>query len=91
MFQNCILSFQAGNIVCQYQASLRTEFDKMAEKVKSKSVQILDSRAADIYAAGHVPGAVNIPFADKLLNADKTAMKSVDELKKGKKQNIHSI
>ena len=55
----------------------------MAENLKSKSVQVLDSRASNVFSNGHYPGAINIPFKDKLLNADKTSMKSVEELQQG--------
>lgn len=73
---------ERGDIVCEYQSSLRTEYDKFVEKMNAGEVQVLDSRPIEVYEAGHVPGAINIPFADKLLNADKTTMKSVEELKK---------
>ena len=38
-----------------------TEFQKMARK---PDVLLLDARSADAYAAGHIKGAVNLPFTD---------------------------
>jgi hypothetical protein len=38
-----------------------TQFQKMA---KSRKALILDARSADAYKAGHIAGAVNLPFTD---------------------------
>ncbi len=37
------------------------EFEKMA---RQPDVLVLDARSADTYAAGHIQGAVNLPFTD---------------------------
>ncbi len=37
------------------------EFEKMA---RQPDVLVLDARSADAYAAGHIQGAVNLPFTD---------------------------
>ena len=37
------------------------EFEKMA---RQPDVLLLDARSADAYAAGHIKGAVNLPFTD---------------------------
>lgn len=38
-----------------------SEFEKMA---REPDVLVLDARSADAYAAGHIRGAVNLPFTD---------------------------
>ena len=38
-----------------------SEFEKMA---RQPDVLLLDARSADAYAAGHIKGAVNLPFTD---------------------------
>ena len=35
-----------------------------ARKAKQKGVILLDARSADAFAAGHIEGAVNLPFTD---------------------------
>lgn len=35
-----------------------------ARKAKEKGVILLDARSADAFAAGHIEGAVNLPFTD---------------------------
>lgn len=38
--------------------------DELLERARSGLVTVLDVRPADEYAAGHIPGAANIPLAD---------------------------
>jgi len=41
----------------------RIAVEDLREKMKIGSVTVIDVRAADAFAAAHIPGALNIPFA----------------------------
>lgn len=41
--------------------------EEMKRMVDESSVAIIDARASDAFASGHIPGAVNIPY-DKLID-----------------------
>src|SRR5258708_7517544 len=56
------------------------EFDKMREK---PDAVVLDVRSAEEFAAGHVPGAVNLPINDPQFK------KKVDGLDKEKTYLVH--
>lgn len=47
-----------------YRQSRLLSWAKFAETAKRPGVLILDARSADAYAAGHIEGAVNLPFTD---------------------------
>ena len=79
-----VVDCQRGDITCTYQASYRAEYDDVVKRLANNQVQVLDSRPVHVFAKGHLPGAINIPFAPELLNGSVTEMKSVEELKKGK-------
>ena len=53
----------------------------LATFMKTNPTVVIDTRAPESYAAGHIPGAVNIPWAMAVNEADST-FKSADELKK---------
>ena len=47
-----------------YRQSRLLSWAKFAEAAKQPGALILDARSADAYAAGHIEGAVNLPFTD---------------------------
>ena len=50
--------------VAGYRASRLLGWDAFAAKAKEPGVLLLDARSADAFAAGHIEGAVNLPFTD---------------------------
>ncbi len=52
-----------------YKISEQSLFDKM--EAGDESIQILSIRKADDYAAGHIEGAINIPFGTTMIDAFK--------------------
>ena len=50
--------------VAAYRASRLLAWDAFAAKAKEPGVLLLDARSADAFAAGHIQGAVNLPFTD---------------------------
>ena len=52
---------------------------ELATFMKSNPTVLIDTRAPDAYAAGHIPGAVNRPFA---LNMRDGLFKPADELRR---------
>jgi hypothetical protein len=50
--------------VAAYRASRLLGWDDFAAKAKESGVLLLDARSADAFAAGHIDGAVNLPFTD---------------------------
>ena len=47
-----------------YRQSRLLSWEKFAASAKQPGTLILDARSADAYAAGHIAGAVNLPFTD---------------------------
>ena len=47
-----------------YRQSRLLSWAKFAEAAKRPGALILDARSADAYTAGHIDGAVNLPFTD---------------------------
>ena len=50
--------------VAEYRRSRLIDWDAFAQKARQQGVLVLDARSADAYAAGHIKGAVNLPFTD---------------------------
>ncbi len=50
--------------VSDYRRSRLLSWDAFAEKAKQPGVLLLDARSAEAFAAGHIKGAVNLPFTD---------------------------
>ncbi len=47
-----------------YRQSRLVDFDRFQELAATPGVLILDTRSAAAFAAGHIKGAVNLPFSD---------------------------
>ena len=47
-----------------YRESRLLGWDAFVRKAKEPGVLLLDARSADAFAAGHIKGAVNLPFTD---------------------------
>jgi phage shock protein E len=50
--------------VAQYRESRLLSWDEFAAAARRPGVLLLDARSADAYRAGHIKGAVNLPFTD---------------------------
>ena len=50
--------------VAAYRQSRLLGWSAFASKAKAPGVLLLDARSADAFAAGHIQGAVNLPFTD---------------------------
>jgi len=50
--------------VSDYRRSRLLGWDDFAARARQKDVLLLDARSAEAYAAGHIGGAVNLPFTD---------------------------
>jgi phage shock protein E len=50
--------------VADYRSRRLLSWDEFARKATEPGVLLLDARSADAYAAGHIRGAVNLPFTD---------------------------
>jgi phage shock protein E len=50
--------------VRDYRSGRLVSWDQFAALAKEKHTLILDARSADAFAAGHIRGAVNLPFTD---------------------------
>jgi phage shock protein E len=50
--------------VANHRASRLVSWSEFERAAKQPDVLILDARSADAYAAGHIKGAVNLPFTD---------------------------
>ena len=50
--------------VGQYRETRLLSWDEFAAAARRKGVLLLDARSADAYRAGHIKGAVNLPFTD---------------------------
>ena len=50
--------------VSTYRASRLVSWAEFSKAARQKGAMILDARSADAYAAGHIKGAVNLPFTD---------------------------
>jgi hypothetical protein len=50
--------------VAAYRQSRLLGWDAFARKAKESGVLLLDARSAEAFAAGHIKGAVNLPFTD---------------------------
>ena len=50
--------------VTGYRNSRLLSWDAFASKARDPGVLLLDARSADAFAAGHINGAVNLPFTD---------------------------
>ncbi|MBW3632202.1 MAG: hypothetical protein KY456_04150 [Chloroflexi bacterium] len=64
----------AGGVTNQftpYQGAFREEvlstLDEVAASIEDEQVVLVDSRSPEAYAAGHIPGAVNVPATDNLV------------------------
>ncbi len=47
-----------------YRATRLVSWSQFAEAARDGDTLILDARSADAYAAGHIKGAINLPFTD---------------------------
>ena len=47
-----------------YRASRLLSWDEFESAARQPGTLLLDARSADAYAAGHIRGAVNLPFTD---------------------------
>ena len=50
--------------VSEYRRSRLLGWDEFASMAKQQGVLLLDARSAEAFAAGHIKGAVNLPFTD---------------------------
>ena len=50
--------------VSDYRSQRLLTWDEFSRKAREPGVLLLDARSADAYAAGHIKGAVNLPFTD---------------------------
>jgi phage shock protein E len=50
--------------VADYRQSRLLGWDAFARKAREPGVLLLDARSAEAFAAGHIKGAVNLPFTD---------------------------
>ena len=50
--------------VAQYRSSRLLDWERFAAKAGEPGVLLLDARSAEAFAAGHIRGAVNLPFTD---------------------------
>lgn len=50
--------------VAAYRQARLLDWADFARKARQKGVLLLDARSADAFAAGHIEGAVNLPFTD---------------------------
>ena len=50
--------------VADYRSKRLVSWDEFKRLSRQKGTLILDARSADAYAAGHIKGAVNLPFTD---------------------------
>jgi hypothetical protein len=55
---------QLAEEVSNYRASRLLSWGEFERAANEPDVLILDARSADAYAAGHIKGAVNLPFTD---------------------------
>ena len=55
-------------------------YDHMKTFAEQKHFTVLDARAPDQYAAGHIDGAISFPVG-KIMNMDSKTMKSADDRK----------
>ena len=50
--------------VSDYRQSRLLSWEDFVSRARQKGVLLLDARSAEAYAAGHIGGAVNLPFTD---------------------------
>ena len=50
--------------VAAYRQSRLLQLDEFARRAKQPGVLLLDARSAEAFAAGHITGAINLPFTD---------------------------
>jgi len=55
---------QLTQSVGTYRQTRLLSWQEFTEAAKGRGALILDARSADAYAAGHIKGAVNLPFTD---------------------------
>lgn len=50
--------------VASYRQTRLLSWNQFAEAAKQRGTLVLDARSAEAYAAGHIQGAINLPFTD---------------------------
>lgn len=60
---------------------LRIEWTEFKKQYDAKTIEVIDVRGEDAYAAGHIPGARLIPLAE----IERTSPELIERLKKLKK------
>lgn len=66
-------------------------YDNIESSKKNGAPQIIDYRSAEEYAAGHIPGAVNIPVLDRNAESEiKNGLAKYAFTPEGNKRNIYT-